>query len=76
MSDSIVEVAQELFDACKAQHDAIDRLFAELIRRDETFFPSRAVALGCDRMRAWRTTDNWQRFFLGRVPLWWRGHWI
>lgn len=73
MSDSIVEVAQELFDACKAQHDAIDRLFAELIRGDETFFPSRAVALGCDRMRA---CDNWQRLFLGWVPLWWRGDWI
>lgn len=34
--------ASDLLEACKMQHDAIDRLFAELIRRDETFFPSKS----------------------------------
>jgi len=37
-----VAVAPKLLEACKAQHDAIDRLFAELIRRDPDFFPSKS----------------------------------
>lgn len=36
------DTAAELLEACKAQHQAIDRLFAELIKRDETFFPSKS----------------------------------
>jgi hypothetical protein len=32
----------DLLDACKAQHQAIDRLFAELIKRDPNFFPSKS----------------------------------
>ncbi|MBA7692278.1 hypothetical protein ES703_100841 [subsurface metagenome] len=40
--DNFTEVVQELLEACKAQHDAIDRLFAELIQRDKRFFPSKS----------------------------------
>jgi len=36
------DTAAELLEACKSQHQAIDRLFAELIKRDETFFPSKS----------------------------------
>ena len=36
------EVVQELLDACKGQHEAIDRLFAELIKRDRNFLPSKS----------------------------------
>ena len=39
---NVVAVAPKLLEACKAQHDAIDRLFAELIRRDPNFFPSKS----------------------------------
>ena len=31
-----------LLDACKAQHEAIDRLFALLISNDSGFFPSKS----------------------------------
>lgn len=36
------DLVKELLDACKGQHEAIDRLFAELIMRDEKFFPSKS----------------------------------
>lgn len=42
MKDKYGELIEELLDACKGQHDAIDRLFAELIKRDRTFFPSKS----------------------------------
>lgn len=32
----------EMFKACKAQHEAIDRLFALLIERDPEFFPTKS----------------------------------
>jgi len=32
----------EVLEALKAQHQAIDRLFAELIQRDSNFFPSKS----------------------------------
>ena len=32
----------DALDALKAQHQAIDRLFAELIKRDPNFFPSKS----------------------------------
>jgi len=35
-------VTSDLLEACKAQHQAIDRLFAELIERDPAFFPSKS----------------------------------
>ncbi|GAI27216.1 unnamed protein product [marine sediment metagenome] len=35
-------VTSDLLEACKAQHQAIDRLFAELIKRDPAFFPSKS----------------------------------
>jgi len=35
-------ITPEVLEALKAQHNAIDRLFAELIRRDNTFFPSKS----------------------------------
>ncbi len=34
-----------LADACKAQHDAIDVLFAKLITLDESFLPSKSGKL-------------------------------
>lgn len=37
-----IAAASDLLDACKIQHQAIDRLFAELIQRDKTFFPSKS----------------------------------
>ncbi|MBA7602296.1 hypothetical protein ES703_09384 [subsurface metagenome] len=40
--DPLFAAALDLLGACKAQHQAIDRLFAELIKRDETFFPSKS----------------------------------
>lgn len=36
------EAVQDLLAACKAQHEAIDTLFAVLIGRDAKFFPSRS----------------------------------
>ena len=35
-------ITSDLLEACKAQHQAIDRLFAELIKRDPDFFPSKS----------------------------------
>ena len=32
----------ELWEACKAQHNAIDLLFAKLIMLDRNFFPSKS----------------------------------
>ncbi len=32
----------DLLEACKAQHDAIDLLFAKLIQLDPNFFPSKS----------------------------------
>jgi len=41
--EKVTDLAKtEVLDALKAQHQAIDRLFAELIRRDDTFFPSKS----------------------------------
>ena len=37
-----IAAASDLLEACKVQHQAIDRLFAELIQRDKTFFPSKS----------------------------------
>ncbi len=37
-----VRVASDALEALKAQHQAIDRLFAELIKRDPNFFPSKS----------------------------------
>ncbi len=34
--------APDLYEACKAQHEAIDILFAMLIMRDKKFFPSKS----------------------------------
>ncbi len=34
--------APDLYEACKAQHEAIDILFARLIELDHTFFPSKS----------------------------------
>ena len=60
----LVLTTQELMEACKAQHDAIDLLFARLIQLDSTFFPSRsgkpweALQLGvtamCNVEKRWR----------------------
>lgn len=36
------EVKQEVLDALKAQHQAIDLLFAKLIKIDAGFFPSKS----------------------------------
>ena len=38
----LIAAAPELLDACKAQHEAIDRLFALLISHDSGFFPSKS----------------------------------
>ena len=32
----------DLYEACKAQHKAVDILFAMLIERDKDFFPSKS----------------------------------
>lgn len=36
----MTELEKQLFEACKAQHDAIDILLAMLVKRDRNFFPS------------------------------------
>lgn len=36
------EAAPDMHEALKAQHEAIDLLFAMLIERDKTFFPSKS----------------------------------
>lgn len=33
---------EQLLEACKAQHEAIDLLFARLIQLDPSFFPSKS----------------------------------
>lgn len=38
----LIAAAPELLEACKAQHEAIDRLFALLIERDPEFFPTKS----------------------------------
>jgi len=38
----LITAAPELLEACKAQHQAIDILFAKLIQLDKTFFPSKS----------------------------------
>ncbi|MBA7587058.1 hypothetical protein ES708_29071 [subsurface metagenome] len=38
----MTELEEKLLQACKAQHDAIDLLFAMLIKRDPKFFPSKS----------------------------------
>ena len=48
------DAAPELLRACKAQQEAIDRLFALLISKDDGFFPTKsgqpweAVMIGVD----------------------------
>jgi len=39
---AVAEILPDLLDACKAQHEAIDRLFARLIEKEENFFPSKS----------------------------------
>jgi len=39
---AIKDQRDELLKACKAQHEAIDRLFALLISHDSGFFPSKS----------------------------------
>jgi len=38
----LIASAPDLYEACKAQHDAIDILFARLIELDGSFFPSKS----------------------------------
>jgi hypothetical protein len=38
----LIAAAPELLEACKAQHDAIDLLFAMLIQATPDFFPSKS----------------------------------
>lgn len=38
----IIKAARQLFVACKAQHEAIDRLFARLIALDPDFLPTKS----------------------------------
>jgi hypothetical protein len=40
----LIGAALDLLEACKAQHQAIDMLFAMLIQRDPDFFPSQSGA--------------------------------
>lgn len=37
-----IAAAPEMYEALKAQHGAIDLLFAMLIKRDKDFFPSKS----------------------------------
>ena len=39
---NVIHAAPKLLEACEAQHQAIDRLFAQLIRLDPDFFPSKS----------------------------------
>ena len=39
---AIKQIGAEILDVLKSQHQAIDRLFAELIKRDANFFPSKS----------------------------------
>ena len=53
----MTELEEKLLEACKAQHDAIDLLFAMLIKLDPNFFPSKsgkpweAVKLGNEAIK-------------------------
>lgn len=38
----MTELERQLLEACKAQHEAIDLLFARLIQLDPNFFPSKS----------------------------------
>jgi len=38
----MTKLEEKLLEACKAQHDAIDLLFAMLIKLDSNFFPSKS----------------------------------
>ncbi len=38
----LIAAAPDLYEACKEQHNAMDMLFAMLIERDKTFFPSKS----------------------------------
>lgn len=38
----LIDAAPYLLEACKAQHQAIDILFAKLIQLDPNFFPSKS----------------------------------
>jgi hypothetical protein len=39
---NLIKAAPKMAEALKAQHEAIDMLFAMLIQRDKTFFPSKS----------------------------------
>lgn len=41
---ALVASARDLLEAVKSQHSAIDTLFAVLIERDRTFFPTQSSA--------------------------------
>lgn len=36
------QIAVDLLHACKAQHEAIDSMFALLVEKDENFYPSKS----------------------------------
>ncbi len=38
----LISACPDLYEACKAQHDAIDILLARLIELDHNFFPSKS----------------------------------
>ena len=38
----LIAAAPDLLEACKSQHEAIDRLFALLISKNDGFFPSKS----------------------------------
>lgn len=38
----LISASPDLFEACKAQHEAIDLLFSMLIQKDPKFFPTRS----------------------------------
>lgn len=42
MDRNLQSAAPELFEACEEAHHAIDILFARLIEKDPTFFPSKS----------------------------------
>lgn len=39
---NLIMAAPDMYEALKAQHEAIDQLFAILIEQDNTFFPSKS----------------------------------
>lgn len=38
----LISASLDLYEACKAQHNAIDMLFALLLSKDPNFFPSKS----------------------------------